>query len=103
MHECPEKKGSKSPSGPRSGTCKECGKRGHRKANCWEDDANARKRPRGWKSMKGERAGAAIEMCEILVANVEVEAFEMKCPFEMNGKNKMTAQVTSGIALRRMK
>ena len=100
-HECPEKKGNMS-AGPRSGTCEECGKRGHKKADCWEDDANASKRPRGWKSMKGERAGAAIEMYEILVANVEVDAFEMKRPFEMNDENKMTAQVTSGIVKNEM-
>jgi hypothetical protein len=41
--------------------------------------------------MKGERAGAAIEMYEIFVANVEVEAFEMERPFEM--KRNMSLSV----------
>ena len=33
-----------------NGTCNLCGKFGHMKRNCWELEANADKRPRGWKS-----------------------------------------------------
>jgi len=35
-----------------NGLCHNCGKAGHRKADCWEDEANASKRPSNWTSSK---------------------------------------------------
>ena len=31
------------------GTCNNCGRRGHKKADCWLLESNAHKRPQGWK------------------------------------------------------
>jgi hypothetical protein len=41
-----------------------CGKYGHKKEDCWEDDANADRRPRNWK--KGTAmAGVEIMLCSL--------------------------------------
>ena len=78
------KKGNKSLTGKFSGKSEECGKHRHKKADFWEDEVNAHRRLLEWVSMKGERAGMAIDYYEVLVAHVEVET--------------MTAQVDGGIA-----
>jgi hypothetical protein len=38
-----------------NGACELCGRPGHNKADCWEDDRNASKRPPGYKTNKNKR------------------------------------------------
>ena len=53
------KKGGKSNSNDKSannfnGNCELCGRPGHNKADCWEEDRNAAKRPPGYKTNKNK-------------------------------------------------
>ena len=39
------------------GTCNNCGRRGHKKADCWLLESNAHKRPQGWKHPNNNEIG----------------------------------------------
>jgi hypothetical protein len=44
------------------GTCNQCGKDGHKKANsCWDLEANKDKRPKNWKVQTGETRAAGVD------------------------------------------
>ena len=67
-HECPSKKKNNEVGGYKGGrsgggfkvTCSGCGKYGHNKENCWEDDRNNSKRSDGYKKA-GDRNLATTE------------------------------------------
>ena len=74
--DCPNKKGDI--------LCELCGGKGHNKARCWEDEKNAKRRPKGWSSRlngsAGEESGGVL-LCgetEILLSNVDEEQFEFE-------------------------
>ena len=47
-----------------NGICNHCGKRGHKRENCWLLEENASQRPSGWKPPSDEETGGAgIEYC----------------------------------------
>ena len=76
---------------------------GNKEGDCWENEANAHKRPRGWVSIKANRAGVAIDYYEVSVAHVEEDTFEMERLFEMNDENNMlTALVSGGVVKNKM-
>ena len=57
-------------SGPNGNKCDLCDKTGHWESMCWEDEKNAHKRPKGWKSVKTQTSGCHVE---ILVSCVDVK------------------------------
>lgn len=65
-NKCPQKRtGNGRGQGKFKGKCNLCGKFGHIKADCWEDDANADKRPQNYK--KGAAmAGVEIMLCSFV-------------------------------------
>ncbi|GFH50456.1 hypothetical protein CTEN210_06932 [Chaetoceros tenuissimus] len=63
------------------GTCDLCGKRGHKKVDCWEDDANADKRPRNWKKDTA-MAGVEIMLCSF-VEDMQYDSDESSCFSDM--------------------
>jgi len=74
--DCPNKKGDI--------LCELCGGKGHNKARCWEDEKNAKRRPKGWssrlKGSAGEESGGVL-LCgetEILLSDVDEEQFEFE-------------------------
>lgn len=91
--DCPEKrKGGKSDGGA---GCYECGKRGHRRHDCWELERNAHKRPRNWVSSRNETGEQSAANCEILVANIGVDAQNVS----NTEKERITARKGSGIGI----
>jgi hypothetical protein len=59
-----------------NGSCHNCGKSGHVKANCWEDEANASKRPSNWRSNKSnEQAMATTNNTEFMCMTVNQMRF----------------------------
>ena len=75
--------------------CYECGKRGHRRANCWELKQNSHKRPRNWVSSRNETGEQSTANCRILVVNVGVDAQNVS----NIKKERITARKGSGIGI----
>jgi len=62
--QCPEKNQGQ-------GKCEICGRVGHAKKDCWDNPDNAHKRPKWWKNRDNEEAsGASVE---IMLASMEVQ------------------------------
>ena len=54
-----------------TGECRLCHMKGHKEADCWENEENASKRPENWKSkMTGAHAGAAL--VEVLIPSIDI-------------------------------
>merc|ERR1711862_176272 len=54
------------------GKCNLCGKHGHKEVDCWENEANASKRPAKWKSsLNNESANAQVNAAEVLLTSIE--------------------------------
>jgi hypothetical protein len=54
-----------------TGTCN-CGKQGHKDADCWDKEENAHKRPKNWRVNNKEAGNAAVDSVEYLLMAMDV-------------------------------